>query len=86
MESRYRAPRTIECCHHCVPPKRHPGCHDRCPEYAEEKAVYEQRKLAYYGDPIVQSGLTFQRNASVERALRRRRNSFRNTGKGRFSR
>lgn len=22
-------------CNKCVPPKRHPGCHDRCPDRAE---------------------------------------------------
>lgn len=82
---RFKTPRTIECCHHCVAPKRHPGCHGHCKEYAEERAKYEARKVAYYGDTLVQQGLTCQRNASVEKALRARRNSFRNTGKGRFS-
>lgn len=80
-----KAPRTIECCHHCVPPKRHTACWDHCPEYAKEKAEYNERKAAYYGDPIVQQGLTCQRTASVSKALRARRNSFRNTGKWRFA-
>lgn len=25
--------RSAKCCIKCVPPKRHPGCHDRCPEF-----------------------------------------------------
>ncbi|MEE1302461.1 MAG: hypothetical protein UHD64_06725 [Bacteroidales bacterium] len=27
----------MKCCKDCVPPKRHPGCHDTCEEYAKEK-------------------------------------------------
>lgn len=34
----------FECCHHCTAPKRHPGCHDRCPEYKEQKEILEQLK------------------------------------------
>ena len=83
--SRFKTPRTIECCHYCVAPKRHPGCHDHCPEYIKEKAEYEARKAAYYGDVMVQQGLTSQRNESVSKAIKRSRNSYRNTGKGRFA-
>lgn len=25
-------------CHACTAPKRHPGCHGSCPEYAADKA------------------------------------------------
>lgn len=34
----------ITCCHHCVAPKRSVGCHDRCPEYLEQKAALEKHK------------------------------------------
>lgn len=34
----------IWCCKECVAPKRHPGCHDRCPEYIKEKAVHEAER------------------------------------------
>lgn len=33
--------KSAKCCIKCVPPKRYPGCHDRCPEFlavAEENA------------------------------------------------
>ena len=33
---------TIKCCNGCVPPKRHPGCHGKCPEYLAEKAEYDR--------------------------------------------
>ena len=61
---------TIECCHYCVAPKRYPGCHGKCQEYLEEKAEYEKRKRAYYGDPNVNQGLYGQRAARVEKALK----------------
>lgn len=67
-----KAPKTIECCHHCVAPKRHTACWGHCPEYAKEKAEYEARKAAYYGDPIVKNGLDAHRSAYIEKALRRR--------------
>lgn len=35
------------CCFNCSAPKRHPGCHDKCPEYKEEKAKYERQKEIY---------------------------------------
>ena len=28
------------CCMECVPPRRHPGCHDKCKEYQEWKAEH----------------------------------------------
>lgn len=31
----------FECCHHCVAPKRYPGCSGKCPEYAEARAKYD---------------------------------------------
>lgn len=35
----------IECCRPCVPPKRHPGCHDKCEEYIKEKKHLEEEKI-----------------------------------------
>lgn len=34
-------PKLFECCENCKPPKRHPTCHDTCPEFAIDKAFYE---------------------------------------------
>ena len=31
----------INCCRHCVPPKRHLHCHSECEEYKKEKAELE---------------------------------------------
>ena len=84
-ESQVRTTSTIECCHHCVPPKRHTACWDHCPEYLKEKAEYEERKAAYFGNTAIKAGITAQRTASVTRALRAQRNRSRSKGKGRFS-
>lgn len=37
---------TIQCCHYCVPPKRHLACSATCPEYAADKAKMEAAKEA----------------------------------------
>ena len=29
------------CCYGCVPPRRQPGCHDRCPDRAKEQRALE---------------------------------------------
>lgn len=34
----------FECCHHCVAPKRYPGCSGKCPEYAEARAKFNADK------------------------------------------
>lgn len=36
----------FEACHVCKPPKRKPGCHSDCPEYAEARRKYDIRKAA----------------------------------------
>lgn len=34
----------FECCHHCVAPKRYPGCSGKCPEYAKARGEYDEYK------------------------------------------
>ncbi len=36
----------FECCHKCIAPKRHPGCHSECPEYIEQRKLLDQRNEA----------------------------------------
>lgn len=33
----------FECCHQCKAPKRHPGCHDSCPDYIKAKKLWDAR-------------------------------------------
>lgn len=63
----------FECCHGCVAPKRYPGCHDRCKEYLEQKALNDARKEAQFKKTIVEVGILDQRGRSVSKALKKRR-------------
>ena len=42
LDERWRGNRHFKACHECVAPKRCPGCHDHCEEYAAEKAAYKE--------------------------------------------
>lgn len=35
---------SFECCRHCVAPKRHPGCRDKCKEYISVKSAIKEKK------------------------------------------
>lgn len=60
----------FECCHQCHPPKRNPGCHSDCPEYLKDKAEYDKRKAAADKKRKAKNGLTAQRAAGVNRAMK----------------
>lgn len=45
----------FEDCQKCVPPTRHPGCHDHCPEYLASKAKYDQKRMDARQDRLVTS-------------------------------
>lgn len=62
---------SVTCCRECVAPKRYPGCHDHCPDYAAEKAESEKAKAAKRMDKYVHSGITSQKFDGVRRAMRR---------------
>lgn len=59
----------FECCHHCVAPKRHPGCHDRCEEYKSVKSAIKEKKereMARHGAAdYIQSCIRKAKNASA---------------------
>lgn len=61
----------INCCHFCVAPKRHPGCHGYCPDYAEEKALHDQRKAEDDKRRKIKSDIYNQRAENVTKALKR---------------
>lgn len=63
----------IKCCHHCVPPKRHPGCHGTCPDYIEERALYDELKDAADQVKHTQRGIVMQRDEAVRKALKGKR-------------
>jgi len=63
----------IKSCRYCVAPKRHPGCHDTCPEYQEEKAEYNKCKERYDKKMAVIGAIHDQRGIQVRKALKNRK-------------
>ena len=63
----------ISCCHGCMAPKRHPGCHDTCPEYLKEKAEHEIQKEADYKRRRTMHDLNEQRYRGVKKAVSHKR-------------
>ena len=54
----------IKCCIDCKPPKRYPGCGDKCKEYKEEKAKYtadKQKEKDYLNNHRPLSNYDFNR-------------------------
>ena len=60
----------INCCRYCVAPKRHPGCHDRCAKYLEEKAKHDAEKAEADKKRRIEYGLDSQYASSVLRMAR----------------
>ena len=61
----------FKCCHPCVPPKRHPGCHDHCPDYAAEKAENDRLKEVDAKRSKARNDIYSQRADLVTKALKR---------------
>ena len=61
----------IKCCQHCVPPKRHPGCHGSCSDYAAQKAEHDRLKAADYEKRNVNNNIYSQRADNVSKAMKR---------------
>lgn len=71
----------IRCCYGCQAPKRHPGCHDHCPEYQQEKQDYEKRKAELDRKKAISGGVYAERAEKVH-SFSRRKSSGRNGYKG----
>lgn len=63
----------IKCCKDCIAPKRYPGCHDVCPEYIHEKALWEEEKKIIREEHRIRRELYEQRSKGVRKALKHRR-------------
>lgn len=67
----------FESCRHCVKPKRHPGCHDHCPDYKRERAEYDALVAAANADKevraYVQNIYAKNRAADAKRKQKRRK-------------
>ena len=66
---------SIECCHHCVPPKRTPTCKfdGTCNKYAEAKKKHDEEKAERERIKNIERGLDSQYAKSVHRANQIRR-------------
>ena len=62
---------SFECCMPCKAPKRYPGCHDHCPDYAKARAKHDERKTLE--DRMKAQGITAQKFAGVRRAIKKRK-------------
>lgn len=63
----------FECCHHCKPPKRNPGCHGHCPEYKAERAAYDEKMDVEKNKRRLANALNAETGRQVARATKRRR-------------
>ena len=63
----------IQCCHKCVPPKRHTACWDTCPDYIEDKAKEDKKKQAERERRYLDNAISEQRSRSIRRAMRKRK-------------
>lgn len=67
----------FEECHHCVAPKRHPGCHDHCPDYIRAKAKYDQKRIdareQSWVSSYVKKSIVDARDSNVKRLKGNRR-------------
>lgn len=63
----------IKCCKGCIAPKRHSGCHSKCPEYLKEKEAWEEKKKAVSKQRKTDNDVYEQRSESMRKALKRKR-------------
>ena len=61
----------VSCCKDCVAPKRYPGCHDHCPERAEEVAGKTEQAEARRKAHMLASNINNQKIEGIRRAMRR---------------
>ena len=62
----------FEHCHHCVAPKRHPGCHSTCPEYKQDREQYNAKKAELDKKKKVFDEIYHQRERQIRRTMRGR--------------
>lgn len=70
----------FECCRKCKPPKRTPGCHDRCPEYKQAKLEYNTKKEEIDRQRRIRNALAAETERQVRKANRGKRRYGRGAG------
>lgn len=66
----------FESCKSCVPPKRKPGCHDKCPDYIKDKKEHDEFKKKIWEKKKIEKELSEYKKEAVnkERTKKFRRN------------
>ena len=62
----------IKCCYGCTAPKRYPGCHSHCPDYAKEKAADDAKKAEERKKRDIEYAIIGQRGRAVMKAMKHR--------------
>ena len=57
----------ILCCKECIPPKRHPGCHDHCDIYKTAKVQHDKDKAEEHKKRKAEYDYMAQKIASITR-------------------
>jgi hypothetical protein len=63
----------IDCCEHCVAPKRHLYCHSHCEEYLRQRAEGEQRLVKKAAKMAVEDYFIDQKIKSVQAHLQKQK-------------
>ena len=65
----------FECCHHCVAPKRYPGCSGNCSDYAEARAKFEADKAKNKERTILRDYTVENIRKNKDRVAKRKRDN-----------
>lgn len=63
--------KSAKCCIKCVPPKRHPGCHDQCQEFLAVAEENERERSEIAKRNQASDDVYYVRQAKRERYRRR---------------
>lgn len=58
-------------CKTCIPPKRHPGCHDKCPDYIKDKKEHEEFKNKVWEEKRKVGDVSTYKKEAVSKARNR---------------
>ena len=65
----------FECCHHCVAPKRYPGCSGKCPEYEAARAKFNTDKEKNKERTLMRNYIVEHVRITKDRVAKRKRDN-----------
>ena len=69
----------FNCCRHCEPPKRYPGCAGSCDEYKNERKRYDADKARSSGKSATDEYVG-SRNAKIKDKINKRKKNYPGVG------